>query len=227
MRCEEVDELSGAYALGALPPNEQAEVEDHLASCSRHPEMASLRLTAGALAVTAPEMEPAAALKTRLMDAIRAEAAPAAGLAPATEPSPGMLDRIFGLLRSPLPGYGLAAALAVVIAVVVFSGGGGDETIVRELQGPGVSGQVVYVPDQQVAVVQVEGLAPAEAGQVYQVWAISEGTPASIGFLDVGPEGATAAMRVQLRDGQVIAVTLEPTGGSPQPTTDPLFSAEI
>ncbi len=235
MRCEEVDELSGAYALGALLPDEQAEVERHLASCSRHPSLASLRVTAEALAVVAPEMEPPRGLKSRLMETVRAEteavraeteAAPAETRAPAARP--GLPGRILGLLRSPVPGYGLAAAMAVAVAVLLFSGGGGNETVVRNLEGGGVTGQVVYVEDQQVAVMRVEGLTPAAAGKTYQVWAITEGAPASIGFLEVGPQGpATAAMQVQLHEGQVIAVTLEPAGGSAQPTSQPIFSAKI
>lgn len=229
MRCKEVEELAGAYALNALPRGEQAEVERHLAGCTRHPSIASLRLTAEALAMTAPEMEPPVALKARLMDAVRAEAAAPPQPVRRRATGRGLLDRIFGVFRMPVAGYGLAAALAVVVAVLLVSGGGGGEdTVVRNFDSDGVSGRVVYVPDEGVAVMTVDGLSPPAAGKTYQVWAITEGTPASIGFLDVDPEGpATAAMQVQLHEGQVIAVTVEPDGGSPQPTSDPIFAAEI
>ena len=50
MNCEEVRELSGAYALGALSPEELREVEAHLAECNLHEEMAALRATAALLA---------------------------------------------------------------------------------------------------------------------------------------------------------------------------------
>ena len=228
MRCKEVEEIAGAYALSALPRDEQAEVERHLARCTRHPAIASLRLTADALAIAAPEMEPPVALKSRLMDAVRAEAAMPSQRIRLPALGPSLLDRIGGVFRMPVVGYGLAAALAVVVAVLLVSGGGGGETVVRRFDNDGVSGRVVYVPDEDVAVMTVEGLSPPAAGKTYQVWTITEGQPASIGFLDVGVAGpATAAMQVQLHEGQVIAVTVEPDGGSPQPTSDPIFSAKI
>ncbi len=229
MRCTEVEELAGAYALNALPRGEQAEMERHLAGCARHPSIASLRLTADALAMTAPEMEPPVALKARLMDAVRAEAAAPPQSVRRRATGQGLLDRIFGAFRTSAAGYGLAAALAVVVAVLLVSGGGrGEETVVRSFDSDGVSGRVVYVPDEDVAVMTVDGLSPPAEGKTYQVWAITEGTPASIGFLDVDSEGlATAAMQVELREGQIVAVTLEPAGGSAQPTTEPIFSAEI
>ena len=42
MNCEEIEELAGAYALGALPEAERAAVSAHLATCDTHPEMREL-----------------------------------------------------------------------------------------------------------------------------------------------------------------------------------------
>jgi anti-sigma-K factor RskA len=232
MRCEEVEELAGAYALYALPPDELAEVEAHLADCERHPELAELLMAASTIAITTPEMEPPPELKTRLIAAIQAETAP-----PVAAPEPATSDGLIGWLRralsGPRLGYGLAAAMAVLVIAVFFatmSGDGGDEnTLVREFSQGEVSGTVTYVPDEQTAVMEVEGLDPAPEGQTYQVWAITDGQPASIGFIEVPEDGpASSEMSgIQLEDGQTVAVTLEPAGGSLQPTTEPLFGVEI
>src|SRR2546428_68650 len=77
MNCDEVEDILGAYALDALPGELSADVTAHLATCSKHPEAAELRAVAGALAFAAPEAQPSAALKTRLLDALREESEPA------------------------------------------------------------------------------------------------------------------------------------------------------
>ena len=69
MNCDEVEDILGAYALDALPGELSADVTAHLATCSKHPEAAELRAVAGALAFAAPEAQPSAALKTRLLEA--------------------------------------------------------------------------------------------------------------------------------------------------------------
>jgi anti-sigma-K factor RskA len=232
MRCEEVEELAGAYALHALPPDELAEVEAHLAGCERHPELAELLLAASTLAVNAPELEPPPELKSRLMAAIHAETAPTV-TAPEPSAGGGLMGWLRRALSGPRLGYGLAAAMAVVLIAAIFvtmSGDGGDEeTLIRGFSQGEVSGTVTYIPDEQTALMQVEGLEPAPEGQTYQVWAITDGQPASIGFIEVPEDGpASSEMSgIQLEDGQTVAVTLEPAGGSPQPTTEPLFGVEI
>jgi anti-sigma-K factor RskA len=232
MRCDDVEELAGAYALHALPLDEMAGVETHLAGCERHPELAELLATAAALSMTAPEMEPPAALKTRLMAAVRAEQPDT--IARPREPRRGFLERVKGMLARPQLGYGLAAAMAAVaVAVVIATSSGGDEgtdTVVRTFSERGVSGRVIYIPDEETAVMQVQGMEPAPEGRVYQIWAITDGGPASIGFFTDVPEdgpASSAMSNITLEAGQTVAVTLEPAGGSPQPTTDPLFGVEF
>ena len=237
IRCDEIDELAGAIALGALDITEMSMVEAHLAGCEKHPEIASLLASAEALALTAPPMEPSPELKTRLMAAIEADleaersAARAASAQPAPEERPGLIERLFG---GPRVGFGLAAAaVAVLVLLLVISpwGGGGDDedTIVRTFDDGTISAEVTYDPDQESTSMSVEGLDPAPEGSVYQVWAVTGGNPVSIGFLEVPDDGTVSADMegVQLVEGQVVAVTLEPEGGSQLPTTEPLFGIKI
>ena len=234
MNCAEIEELAGAYALRALPEETLREVENHLADCTRHPDIAALQAVALGLAAAADEKEPPPALKARLMDAVRREAA-AEGRAAAPAP---LRPRGWSWPAWPrLRPYALAAALALVAAGLLgwnvylqtSDDGGGEATLIRSLtDGGGARGRIVYVRDEGVAVMTVEGLASLPDDKTYQVWAISEGRPTGIGLFDV-PEGgrASAAMQVDLTAVDVIAVTVEPAGGSPQPTTAPVLSTEI
>jgi len=69
-------------------------------------------------------------------------------------------------------------------------------------------------------------LPPAEKGRTYQLWGIPEGeNPVSLGTFQTGPDG-TAVFRRQAPEGldfQLGAVSEEPAGGSPQPTTTPIL----
>src|SRR5207253_8990784 len=125
MDCDEVEDLLGAYALEALPGDLWADVSAHLATCSKHAEPGELRAVASALAFAAPEAQPSAALKTRLMDAVRAESSP-----PAAVPKRiGILGPLRQLASRRAIPYALAGALAVaLIALVLTNLDGGDST---------------------------------------------------------------------------------------------------
>ncbi len=90
------------------------------------------------------------------------------------------------------------------------------------------SARVFWNRRQDVAVVTAFNLAPAPAGRTYQMWGIDTvaGTaPVSLGIFD--PDAAQrAALVVAMPAGaafDLAAVTEEPAGGSPQPTTTPFL----
>jgi anti-sigma-K factor RskA len=75
------------------------------------------------------------------------------------------------------------------------------------------------------AVLVAEGLdAPAE-GKTYELWYVRGETPISAGVFDVDDGQATALLSGDMHQGDVIAVTVEQAGGSPDglPTTDPII----
>lgn len=93
-------ELTGLYALGALTGPERAAFEAHMSGCATcTAEVRSLQPVAEAVARTAPPAEPSAAVRQRLMSAVRG------GVAHTGSPSQ----------RSLAPW--LAAAASVVLAV--------------------------------------------------------------------------------------------------------------
>jgi anti-sigma-K factor RskA len=79
----------------------------------------------------------------------------------------------------------------------------------------------------QVAFASAAGLAPNASGRVYQLWFIPKaGAPIPSVTFTVDAAGNAQLVNIALPDGQELAaaaVTDEPTGGSPQPTTTPFL----
>jgi len=65
------------------------------------------------------------------------------------------------------------------------------------------------------------------AGRVYQLWTIS-GETAAPGPTFVPKDGSVLArVKVPLAGSDLMAVTIEPEGGSTRPTTEPIFTAPV
>lgn len=75
-------------------------------------------------------------------------------------------------------------------------------------------GTVVRLPDGEVYV-QLDQAAPP--GQVYQLWALRGEEVVSLGTFE-----QALALRVAAQPGLSLAVSVEPPGGSPLPTSDPI-----
>lgn len=95
-------------------------------------------------------------------------------------------------------------------------------------QGPEV--RVIWNRREGVVVLTAQALAPAPAGRTYQLWGIpTGGTPQSLGVFDADSSGrARAVLRVPPGAAMdVAAITVEPAGGSPGPTTTPVLAGQI
>src|SRR6478609_4837949 len=100
-----------AYLLGALEPGEAAELERHIAGCTEcERELERLRPAVRVLPETVERVEAPAALRGRLMEQVRSEAAGSQATPPAARRPP---RRRFGL--RPLAGL---ATLALVLAAI-------------------------------------------------------------------------------------------------------------
>ena len=74
MADDAVHELTAAYALDALGPDEERAYEEHLARCEQcREQLAGFRDAAGALALAADPAAPPPGLRGRILDAARAE----------------------------------------------------------------------------------------------------------------------------------------------------------
>jgi len=76
------------------------------------------------------------------------------------------------------------------------------------------------------SVVVADGLPDLANDQTYELWYINgEGTPTAAGLFDM--EGSDSVWRVlegEMQTGDTVGVTVEPKGGSEQPTTDPIVA---
>ncbi|WP_055486683.1 anti-sigma factor [Streptomyces sp. WMMB 322] len=153
-------------------------------------------------------------------------------------------------LRS-LPRFALAACLAAVTAVsggaAVWQYGEAQEAreqaqqsrqreaeLARVLAAPdarttgrselpgGASGSVVVSRDRDRAAFLASGLAEPPAGKVYQLWFADGQKMRSAGLVDSPGDSKAVLMEGRVGGASAMGVTVEPAGGSPQPTTEPL-----
>lgn len=137
------------------------------------------------------------------------------------------------------PGTLLAAAAA---AVVLLVGGIGIGQAIRtpdpvsalvhaaDVQtqtaslADGSRATLLWSDEQGEAALMFEGLTQLEAEQVYQAWFMPEsGDPIPAGTFAGGDASVVHALDGTLEDGDGVAITVEPEGGSEQPTTPPLL----
>lgn len=138
-----------------------------------------------------------------------------------------------------------AAALAGAAAVVIGIGVLGVGIALRPTQTPSAAEQIFAAPDVRTVSGEIPGggiatvvfsreknsgvlvmnnVTPPEQGTVYQMWLIDADGPHSAGTMDpetVAP--STTAVLPDLGSSQTLAFTVEPPGGSAQPTS-PVFA---
>lgn len=232
------DELLGAYVLDALDEDEREEVGQAVA---RSPVLAgeAQRLQDALDELVAAGAEPVpAALWGRIAQATVGAATPV------PEPTPHPARLVPGRTERPrrwLPAAAafLAFLLAAVAAVSMVAGDGtGAEQRLRaeattaRIRGAS-AGTLVGRGGPLVEVVATrdgrlwlfaDDLPRLRAGRTYQLWALDEGTPRSMAVL-----GATV-QATRLRSpvvGSRLALTVEPAGGSPQPTGPPVAQGRL
>lgn len=223
-------ELLGAYALGALPADERATLDEHLASCPAcRQELRSLLAAARTLALSVDERAPSPSLRERIRSAAleeRERAAPIAG-----RELPPRASRIAMLRerRQLIPWLAAAVFLLFSVAMLVWNLQLRQEIESIALQpaaAPQAHGQVVYLRDWNIMLITVEDLPPLQPGQVYQVWLIEGDRPLSAGVFDQ-PDGRFA-VAADITDYSAIAITIEQGPlGNPAPTSEPIVIAEL
>ncbi|MFD3655440.1 anti-sigma factor domain-containing protein [Streptomyces sp. NPDC058620] len=243
MSTAELHTLTGAYALHALPDDERREFERHLEACEAcAQELRELSATAARLGL-AVSRTPTPGLRDRVLrdiTTVRQE-----------PPSHGRLARAAGAggRARRRTTYVLAACIAASAAfggVAIWQNqvaqdarqeanraGQRSEQLAQVLAAPdaktssgtlegGARGTVVVSRSVNRAVFLASGMERPPAGRVYQLWFDDGGTMRSAGLMD--PSTTSDAL---LMDGPVdrasgMGITVEPAGGSAQPTTAPL-----
>ena len=228
MNCDEVRDLTGAYVLGSVSGDERRQIEDHVAACDLHAEIAGLAATAMGLAAAAPEMDPPAGLGGRISAAVRGkpDAFDRGATGDAPTGGPGW-SRV-------LSSWSVAAALAVAVGALVIWNvtlqlDDPSENLVhffKESDGDWV--QVDVTLGESNARVSLGGFDPLSSDRDYQLWAIRDDDAISLGVFDPSEDGKWSGdIDFKLERGDRIAVTEEARGGSDAPTTDPRLSTRL
>lgn len=232
--------LTGAYAADALDDLERAAFERHLATCPDcREEVRGLRETVVRLAdgVAAP-------MPARARERVLAQIA-------VTPQVPRRVSASASRGGSRRPRTWLAAA-AVVLAVAAGSGTVawqqygelqrdaeqarfvaarvaevvGDPRATR-VTGPLASGgTATLVVSGSNAVLLTSGVGGLPEDRNYQLWFVRPGSVTSAGLGPAGPDAGGSWARVVdgVRPGDTIALSVEPRGGSQQPTTTPVVA---
>ncbi|WP_067825071.1 anti-sigma factor [Nocardia inohanensis] len=91
----------------------------------------------------------------------------------------------------------------------------------------GGTADVISSRELDAAVLTFDALPTPPDGRVYQLWLIPEGgQPRSAGVLTTVPTDR-APLLIRLDSARVLAVSIEPVGGSTQPTTDPIVAVPL
>jgi anti-sigma-K factor RskA len=244
--------LTGVYALDAIEGSERDRFERHLHRCQPcGNEVRGLRETAGRLAVAVAGVPPpqlkervlAAAARTRQLPPLAAERPQSR----AERPQPGTERPQLTAGRTWLPrlaaafgAAGLAAAIVLGFALSstqrqLDSARAQDKAISAVLAAPGAriltarssvggTGTVIVAVRQQKLIFTATGLPPLSAAKVYQLWLIGPPRIRSAGLLPPPAQGRTPPLLAAgLRAGDQVGVTVEPAGGTSQPTTTPIL----
>jgi anti-sigma-K factor RskA len=87
---------------------------------------------------------------------------------------------------------------------------------------------VVLAADRHELAVVTTGLPALPAGQVYQLWLIGKPKIVSAGLLPAAKNGQTpAVLATGVVKGDTLGLTVEPAGGSAQPTTTPILELPL
>jgi anti-sigma-K factor RskA len=226
--------LSGAFALDALSPEEAEQFHRHLEECPAcRQEVRELQEAAARMGMS-EAVPPPAYLRQRVLAA--------AGRTPQLPPH----ARAGGTVVDVAPHrWGRKMLLAAAAAVLVVAGGVGisqlgdqaeeqdsllAEGVVRVFEAEdahtaempteiGGRIRVAASPELDRIAVDTDELPPLDEEHVYQLWAISGEGIQSMGVLDPD-KGAHLDMPAVDTE---VAITVEPAGGSVQPTTAPIM----
>lgn len=231
----DLHQLIAPYALDALEADDRSRFEAHLAQCEQcRVELAGFLSTTARLG-EAVAMTPPPELRERLLTTISST--------PQERPVVTAMSQ-----RSRVRRIAPRVALVAAVAAAVIGIGGfvaereraddlradrsritavisaPDATTTQKAAAGGGELRVIASRTRDAAVVVGASLPKLEADQTYQVWRMHDGKPTSVGLIGRGPgllhvEGITGA--------DAFAVSVEPSGGSPQPTTEPIVATPV
>lgn len=232
MTCEELSLEYGSYALGIAMDPERGEISEHLSrrcpQCTAGVKDAMAAVTSLSSAVKMAE--PPARLRRRIVSMVTPENA-----APEKK----------AWLPAWLP-WSVAGALAIVLVSIVLPSRLHPpvrQTRLEEALGilndplakdvtfgvPAARGRVFVSPSKGVVLIAAQ-LPALDAGKTFELWVIpaTGGNPIPSGLFRGNDDSSAIFVRPGPADRiAAVAVSVEPEGGSPQPTTTPFIVTKL
>ncbi|MEW5991595.1 MAG: anti-sigma factor [Chloroflexota bacterium] len=207
---DDIRDLAAGFVLGALAPEEEAAVRDHLATCREpHPEIEELGGVVPYLAASVEPVEPPAGLRDRILHAAmlarpaeggaQAELTAAPTPAPAPLPFPTAEARAARLAGRPSRVATWAMGLAAVLAIAVL----GAWNLQLQARISDVEGSLAAATAYQQGVSRVLEVAAQEGSQTALLVPADPSTSA-VGLAATGADGTVV---ISMRD-------LAPTSGT-------------
>ena len=226
MTCEELRQDYTSYALGIADDPECAEIQEHLgrkcANCV--PGVASAMATVTAMSGAVPLTDPPKHLRRRVAAAVEKEP-----------------KRSWAATFLP---WAITAAMSIALVVIGLSGRRESGDTLRQalaiLNDPSAKdmtfGEKEKEPKGRVLVSSGNGvvfmgasLPRIDSGKTFEMWVIPvKGNPAPAGVFQSQPDATAVFVRPgPVQNAAAIAVTVEPEGGSAQPTTTPFIVTKL
>lgn len=135
-----------------------------------------------------------------------------------------------------------AAAAVLIVATVVgvnWSGPNGwgaqlelaqlaeapdAQRVTQQVDGSEVT--LIWSADEQRSAIVAEGLPDVGEHRTYELWYIDDSGAVPAGTFDARGDEAWRLLEGEFAPGVVVGITIEPAGGSPQPSSDPLVVFE-
>jgi anti-sigma-K factor RskA len=248
MNHERFEDLKDAYVLGALPEEERLSFEDYLAAHpERQAEIDELGAVAGLLAFSPQEQEPPPELRRRVMEVVEAEPRRVRGRSTFAKVGDYLSVRSLALGAAALLVIGLLS-WNVLLQVQVQDLQGQVENAqgqVQDLQGElevaqqsqtiklkgtwaeqGAMAEVASMQKNQIILV-ARNMPSVPEDKTCQIWVIKGDVPKSSGLFQPDGNGTATPITNSITKADVIAVTVEPAGGSKKPTSDPVLLADL
>jgi anti-sigma-K factor RskA len=231
-----------AYAIGALDSTEIAALESHLLTCEVcQAELSTYAFLSEQLLLAVPPQQPSTTLRRKLQ----------AHLPSAHKTSRSKFSWSFTQISI---GFAMFALLALSIfsliqtqkiyqqqsklaqqaetSQIALAAMSYPETKAIAINAENISGTLLLAKEQNVAVIITWNLPVLKPDQTYQIWLIDpQGKRRSGGIFNAQPDLPYATTTVtspgSLINYNGIGVTIEPAGGSPQPTGQIIFKVDF
>jgi anti-sigma-K factor RskA len=246
--------LSAGYELGAETPQEAAEFADVASALALDvtpiEPPAALKASIMAKLSSTPQLAPTATDEAPLV--LEKVEPSVVGTAPEPQKSPSIAPAGPAETRARSRWFARPAVIlvAAAAALVLFFGGLAVGTSVsnsnsvsqqaaalvqinaaadaQHAHAPvagGGTASLVWSDSLAKSVVVVNGVPQLPNGKTYQLWYIRNGEATSAGTMTVAASGPTSqALEGSIASGDTVAMTVEPSGGSKQPTTKPIMA---